>query len=163
MAVRKGGDEEGAMGGSAKGMTQAIVMMAVTTMITLIMVGLVASQMDTLLTDNTITWSNFPGAESMLGLFPLMMLLSILIMGILLSYLTYTGRTKMTSIGAVIASSIGAVIISVFMPTIVDLSDTLRGYTFPGFSSIASMVPMFVVLGAMGAIGLLGFGVSKKM
>lgn len=159
---RRKSSSGGGDGGSTKGAVIAVAMLCISVLVALIMIGIVAGQFSTLLDDNTIPWDNFTGAESMAGMFPLLMLLMEIVIGGLLSYLTFTGKARPISILGVMVSSVAAVLFAIFLPIMMDFCEDLLVYTnFSGFVSIVGMIPMLLILAVMGALGFFSYKLAR--
>lgn len=175
MGIRKTGGE--AIGGGASGANiRTIILGVIAIVIGLIMLGIATSIVDDTIVSYTaggagalatnVTWSNFPGAEAMLKLFPLLMLIALVLFGGVLIWIGYAGKTMEAK--NVIMTTIVVVVAVIMMPLIIDtVADQLSASyttTFTGLNQFLSLVPLLYVIGSLAITGILGFrAVSAKI
>jgi len=120
MGTRKGGSTGGL--GVASGGTnlQSIILGAITIVLALIGLGIAIDTIAPYLTGGTsaLNWTRYPGGESMLKLFPLIMMIGLIIFGALLVWLGTQG--KALGIKATIFTVIVVVVAVILLPIVMD-------------------------------------------
>ena len=168
MGLRK--SKGGAIGGGGTANVRTIILGAISIVLALIMLGIAMDTVSPLLTGGTaaVNWTNYPGGESMLRLFPLIMTIGLIIFGGVLVWLGTTGKTM--SIKDTIMVTLVVVVAVIMLPIIVDAADGVMERadigTYTGLKSFLGLLPLLYTVGLMTISGLLGFravrGGSKK-
>jgi hypothetical protein len=156
--LRKGGGTGG--GGASGGANmKTIILGVITIVIALIMLGIAMDVVTALLDDVTIDWTVYPGAEAILGIFPLLMLIALVLFGGVLVWIGYTGGSM--GIKGTIMTTIVVVVAVILLPIVIDATDTLLGRPdigdYTGLSSFLGLVPLLYVIGTMFMTGILGY------
>jgi len=168
MGTRKGGSTGGL--GVASGGTnlQSIILGAITIVLALIGLGIAIDTIAPYLTGGTsaLNWTRYPGGESMLKLFPLIMMIGLIIFGALLVWLGTQG--KALGIKATIFTVIVVVVAVILLPIVMDACDTVydnaNTSSFTGLTSFLGLIPLLYTVGLMAISGLLGFkGIKGAM
>ena len=158
MGYRKG---EGG-GESASGSTNlvSIILGAITIVLALIGLGIAMDTIAPLLTGggSAVNWTRYPGGESMLKLFPLIMLVGLVLFGGVMIWLGTKGKSM--TIKDTIFTVIVVVVAVIMLPIVVSACDT--AYTnanvgsFTGLTSFLGLIPLVYTVGLMFVSGLLG-------
>jgi len=140
------------------GNLKAIITGALSIVIACIMIGLAMTTISDMLNDGSITWSDYPGAEQIWGMVPMMMGIGLIVFGVLLGWLGYKGSD--VNIRAAISAPLTAIIMVLFAPIVVDFTDSITNHTdiadFNGLD-IFQMVPMLYAVGVILLPGVLGY------
>jgi hypothetical protein len=158
MGYRKGeGGGESASGGTN---LISIILGAITIVLALIGLGIAMDTIAPLLTGggSAVNWTRYPGGESMLKLFPLIMLVGLVIFGGIMIWLGTKGKAM--TIKDTIFTVIVVVVAVIMLPIVVSACDT--AYTnanvasFTGLTSFLGLIPLIYTVGLMFVSGLLG-------
>ena len=153
----KGG---GGSGGSTTNV-RTVILGAISIVLALIMLGIAMDTVSPLLTGgaSAVNWTNYPGGEPMLKLFPLIMTIGLIIFGGVLVWLGTTGKTM--SIKDTIMVTLVVVVAVIMLPIIVDAADGVMERadigTYTGLKSFLGLLPLLYTVGLMTISGLLGF------
>ena len=124
----------------------------------LIMISLAMTTIGDMLDDACITWSDYPGAEDIWGMVPMMMGIGLIVFGVLLGWLGYGGRN--IGIRTAIMAPLVAIVMVIFAPVMMDFVGDITGHTdaadFTGLD-IFQMIPMLYAIGIMFLPGILGY------
>ena len=159
MGLRK--SKGGAIGGGGTANVRTIILGAISIVLALIMLGIAMDTVSPLLTGgaNAVNWTNYPGGEPMLRLFPLIMTIGLIIFGGVLVWLGTTGKTM--SIKDTIMVTLVVVVAVIMLPIIVDAADGVMERadigTYTGLKSFLGLLPLLYTVGLMTISGLLGF------
>jgi len=159
MGLRK--SRGGATGGGGTANVRTIILGAISIVLALIMLGIAMDTVSPLLTGgaNAVNWTNYPGGEPMLRLFPLIMTIGLIIFGGVLVWLGTTGKTM--SIKDTIMVTLVVVVAVIMLPIIVDAADGVMERadigTYTGLKSFLGLLPLLYTVGLMTISGLLGF------
>jgi heme/copper-type cytochrome/quinol oxidase subunit 4 len=160
MGYRKGkGGGESSGGGGANITT--IILGAITIVLALIGLGIAMDTIAPYLTGGTsaLNWTRYPGGESMLKLFPLIMLVGLVIFGGVLVWMGST-KGKAITIRDTVFTVIVVVVAVIMLPIVMDAADTAYDNTnaasFTGLTSFLGLVPLIYTVGLMFISGLLG-------
>jgi len=157
MGFRKGGGG-GGVGGTVN--IRTVILGAIVIVLSLIMLGIAMDTISPLVgNESTIDWSNYPGGEAMLSLFPMIMCIGLVLFGGVLVWLGTTGKAmgiKQTILGTVVI-----VVAVIMLPIIISTADGLLGRsdidTYTGLSSFIGLIPLLYTVGLMAVSGLLGY------
>lgn len=160
----KGGEGGFGAGGSANLIT--IVLGVVAIVVALIGLGIAMNTIGPLLTGgaNALNWTRYPGGESMLKLFPLIMMTGLIIFGSL--NLWMGARGKQMSVRDTILTMIVVVVAVLLLPIVMDAADD--AYTneyigsFTGLTNFLGLLPLLYTVGLMIISGLLGYRAIRK-
>ena len=162
MARGKGKGGSGDSFGSGAANLTTIIMGAITIVLALIGLGIAMSTIGPLLTasntSQTLNWTRYPGGESMLQLFPLIMLVGLVIFGGVLIWMGTRG--KALTVKDTIFTVIVVVVAVIMLPIVMDAADTAYDNTyatqFTGLQQFLGLVPLIYTVGLMFISGLLG-------
>lgn len=155
MGFRKGGGSEG--GGAGGANIRTIILGVITIVIGLIMLGIAMDVVTPLLEGGDL--ADFAGAEAMLGLFPLLMMISLVLFGGILIWIGYGGEgmgirgTILTTIVVVVA----IILLPIVVDTVIDLAERADIDTYTGLSSFLGLIPLLYVIGVLFITGMLGY------
>lgn len=155
------GLRKGLTGGGGGGVNmQTVVLGVISIVIGLIMLGISMDQIYAVVSDNTTyNWTLYPGAQSVLELFPLLMMISLVFLGGIMVWLGTGGQSVGAS--AVIMITIIVVVAVILLPIVMSQTNTLMTRsdisTFTGLKSFLGLVPLLYTVGVMGITGILGF------
>lgn len=153
-----GGGGEGASGGAN---LTTIILGAVTIILALIGLGIAIDTIAPYLTGggSALNWTRYPGGESMLKLFPLIMMIGTIVFGCLLVWLGTQGKSM--SITTTVLTVIVIIVAVVILPIVMDAADTVYDNanvsSFTGLQSFLGLIPLLYTVGLMAISGLLGF------
>lgn len=156
---KKGGG--GGEGGGGGHNLQTIILGAVTIILALIGLGIAIDTIAPYLTGGTsaLNWTRYPGGESMLKLFPLIMMIGTIVFGCLLVWLGTMGKAM--SITTTVMMVIVVIVAVVILPIVMDAADTVYDNanvgSFTGLTSFLGLIPLLYTVGLMSIAGLLGF------
>ena len=112
---------------------------------------------------SALNWTRYPGGESMLKLFPLVMMVGLIIFGCLLTWLGTKGTTL--GIKSTILTVIVVIVAVILLPIVMDACDTVydnaNTTNFTGLTSFLGLIPLLYTVGLMAISGLLGFKTIK--
>ena len=165
MARGKGSSGGGGGGGGGTNI-RTVILGVISVVISLIMLGIAMDVVTDLL--DTVDFTDYPGAEAILGLFPLLMMISLVFFGGLLVWLGIRGQN--VDMKGSIMVTIVVVVAIILLPIVMDATDTLMDRAdigdYTGLASFLGLVPLLYVIGAMAITGILGFktyrGSTKK-
>lgn len=145
---------------------RTIIMGVISIVIALIMLGIATDIVGTTLDSIPATanatvlvgWDDFPGAQSMLKLFPLLMLIGLVLFGGVLIWIGYSGQA-MDAKGSIL-TTIVVIVAVIMLPLVIDtvadlMAEDLSDYT--GLEPFLGLVPMLYVIGTLAITGILGF------
>jgi hypothetical protein len=163
MAFRKGSSNGGG-GGSGGANIKTIILGVITIVIALIMLGIAMDVVTDLLA--TVDFTDYPGAEAMLGLFPLLMMISLVLFGGIMIWIGYSGGGL--GVKGTILTTIVVVVAIILLPIVIDSVDTLMlradigDYT--GLEAFLGLIPLLYVIGTLFITGMLAYkGVKGKV
>lgn len=161
MAFRKkrtgGGDRVG--GGAAN--IRTIILGVIAIVIGLIMLGIAMDTVSPLLTGgaSAVNWTHYPGGESILKLFPLLMMISLVLFGGVLIWVGYKGEQM--DVKSTILTTIVVIVAVIMLPLVITSVDTLIARSdlssYTGLSSFLGLVPLLYIIGIMFTTGIVGF------
>jgi len=155
VGYRKGGGEGGRAGGGAN--IKTIILGVVSMVIGLIMLGIAMDVVSELLL--TVDFTDYPGAEAILGIFPLLMLITLVLFGGVLVWIGVGGGEM--GIKPTIFTTIVVVVAVILLPIVIDATDTLLNRAdildYSGLASFLGLVPLLYVIGTLFMTGILGF------
>lgn len=154
----------GGMSAGGMGNLKGSIIGILTMVVGLIMIALAMTTISDMLNDACITWSDYPGAEDLWGMVPMMMGIGIILFGVLLGWLGYGG--KQVNIKTAISAPLVAIVMVLMAPMLIDFVDGVVNHTdaadFVGLD-IFSMVPMLYAMAVILLPGVLGYlGVRKS-
>lgn len=158
---KKGKGEGGGGGGGGGQNLQTIILGAVTIVLALIGLGIAIDTIAPFLTGggSALNWTRYPGGESMLKLFPLIMMIGTIVFGCLLVWLGTKGKAM--GITATILQVIVVIVAVIILPIVMDGADTVYDNanigSFTGLTSFLGLIPLLYTVGLMSIAGLLGF------
>lgn len=148
----------GASSGGAMGNLKTIITGCLSIVVACIMIALAMTTISDMLDDACITWSDYPGAEALWGMVPMMMGIGLIVFGVLLGWLGYKGQD--INIKTAISAPLVAIIMVMFAPIVVDFVDSITNHTdvadFTGLD-IFQMVPMLYAVSVVMLPGVLGY------
>jgi len=166
VGYRKTSDSGGGGIGNASGANlTTIILGAVTIILALIGLGIAIDTIAPYLTGgaSALNWTRYPGGESMLKLFPLIMMIGLIIFGSLLVWLGTKGTTL--GIKSTILTVIVVIVAVILLPIVMDACDTVydnaNTANFTGLTSFLGLIPLLYTVGLMAMSGLLGFKTIK--
>lgn len=143
-------------GGAANLRTMLVGVLAM--VIGLIMISLAMTTIGDMLDDGSITWSDYPGAEDVWGMVPMMMGIGIIVFGVLLSWMGYGGRQ--IGIKTAIMAPLVAIVMVIFAPVVMTFIEDITGHSdvgdFTGID-IFQMIPMLYAISIILLPGVLGY------
>jgi len=162
MPGRKSGGFREAAGGM--GNLKGVIAGSLSIIVACLMIGLAMTTISDMLDDGSITWSDYPGAESLWGMVPMMMGIGLILFGVLLGWLGYRGQS--INIKTAIASPLVAIIMVLFAPIVIGGVEDIVNHTdaadYTGLD-IFSFVPMLYAVAVVMLPGILGYlGVRTK-
>ena len=163
--LRKSKGGGGGFGTAGGANLQSIILGAVTIVLALIGLGIAIDTIAPYLTDgaSALNWTRYPGGESMLKLFPLIMMIGLIVFGALLVWLGTQG--KALGIKSTILTVIVVIVAVILLPIVMDACDTVYNNantaSFTGLTSFLGLVPLLYTVGLMVISGLLGFRVMR--
>ena len=168
MAFRKtsSGGAGGGPGSAAN--LKTIILGVISIVVGLIMLGIAMDTVGPLLTGgaNAVNWTRYPGGESIITLFPLLMMISLVLFGGVLIWIGYKG-TQM-DVKSTILTTVVVVVGIIMLPLVITQCDALITRadidSYTGLSSFLGLVPLLYVLGLTFITGMVGFkSVRGKM
>ena len=156
----------GSFGSSSGANLTTIILGAVTIILALIGLGIAIDTIAPYLTGgaSALNWTRYPGGESMLKLFPLIMMIGLIIFGSLLVWLGTKGKTM--GIKSTILTVIVVIVAVILLPIVMDACDTVydnaNTSSFTGLTSFLGLIPLLYTVGLMAISGLLGFKSMKS-
>jgi len=158
MGIRKGGGGGGGGGGSAN--IKTIVLGVITIVISLIMLGIAMDVVSELLDPVTgPDFTNYPGAEAMLGLFPLLMMIALVLFGGIMIWIGYGGGSL--GIKGSIMTTIVVVVAIILLPIVIDTADELMTRAdiddYTGLAAFLGLIPLLYVIGTLFVTGMLAY------
>jgi len=167
MAFRKKDSGGGGGAGSAANL-KTIILGVISIVVGLIMLGIAMDTVGPLLTGgaNAVNWTRYPGGESIITLFPLLMMISLVLFGGVLIWIGYKG-TQM-DVKSTILTTVVVVVGIIMLPLVITQCDSLITRTdigsYTGLASFLGLVPLLYVLGLTFITGMVGFrAVRSKM
>lgn len=161
MGYRKSSGGGGGMGTASGANLQTIILGAVTIVLALIGLGIAIDTIAPYLTGgaSALNWTRYPGGESMLKLFPLIMMIGLIVFGSLLVWLGTKGKSL--GIRSTILTVIVVIVAVILLPIVMDACDTVydnaNTSSFTGLTSFLGLIPLLYTVGLMAISGLLGF------
>lgn len=156
MGRRRGYSQSMSAGGTANLRTMLVGVLAM--VIGLIMISLAMTTIGDMLDDASITWSDYPGAEDVWGMVPMMMGIGLIIFGVLLGWMGYGGRN--IGIRTAIMAPLVAIVMVIFAPVVMTFIEDITGHTdvadFTGID-IFQMIPMLYAISIILMPGILGY------
>lgn len=160
MGTRKEGGSEGGFGGGGANL-KTIILGVISIVVGLIMLGIAMDTVSPLLTDgaNAVNWTRFPGGESIITLFPLLMMISLVLFGGVLIWIGYKGNqmdvknTILTTVVVIVA----VILLPLVITQCVSLLDRTDINKYTGLGSFLGLVPLLYVLGITFITGMVGF------
>ncbi len=136
-----------------------IIMGIIVIVVGIIMLGINVTAVGDFLTDQAAHLASFTGLESVIGLVPLLDLLIVVVAGGFISVMGIRGREGNYSILAILAGQLSLFIFIILLPIACDVLYPLiaAGAAYTGFPEIVAISPLLILIGGMGATGLLSF------
>ena len=167
MAFRKKGSGSGeGTGGGAN--LKTIILGVIAIVVGLIMLGIAMDTVTPLLTGgaSAVNWTRYPGGESIITLFPLLMMISLVLFGGVLIWIGYKG-TQM-DVKSTILTTVVVIVAVILLPLVITQTDTLLTRvdigSYTGLGSFLGLVTLLYVLGITFITGMVGFrAVRGKM
>jgi hypothetical protein len=162
---KSSGGGGGGLGTAGGANLTTIILGAVTIILALIGLGIAIDTIAPYLSGgaSALNWTRYPGGESMLKLFPLIMMIGLIIFGSLLVWLGTRGKTL--GIKETILTVIVVIVAVILLPIVMDACDTVydnaNTASFTGLTSFLGLVPLLYTVGLMAISGLLGFRTMK--
>ena len=159
MAFRKRSSGDGGLSGGAN--LKTIILGVIAIVVGLIMLGIAMDTVSPLLTggDNAVNWTLYPGGESILTLFPLLMMISLVLFGGVLIWIGYRGQQM--DVKSTILTTVVVIVAVILLPLVITQTDTLLERTdidsYTGLASFLGLVPLLYVLGITFITGMVGF------
>ncbi len=160
MAFRKKGSGGASAGGGAANI-RTIILGVIAIVIGLIMLGIAMDTVSPLLTGgaSAVNWTNYPGGESILKLFPLLMMISLVLFGGVLIWVGYKGEQM--DVKSTILTTIVVIVAVIMLPLVITSVDTLINRadlsSYTGLNSFLGLVPLLYIIGIMFTTGIVGF------
>lgn len=159
---KKGGGGGGGTGGGAN--IRTIILGVITIVIALIMLGIAMDVVTDLLA--TVDFTDYPGAEAMLGLFPLLMMIALVLFGGIMIWIGYGGGSL--GIKGTILTTIVVVVAIILLPIVIDTTDGLLTRVdiddYTGLAAFLGLIPLLYVIGTLFVTGMLAYrAVGKKI
>lgn len=160
MGFRKKSSGGASAGGGAANI-RTIILGVIAIVIGLIMLGIAMDTVSPLLTGgaSAVNWTQYPGGESILKLFPLLMMISLVLFGGVLIWVGYRGEQM--DVKSTILTTIVVIVAVIMLPLVITSTDNLlvradlSSYT--GLSSFLGLVPLLYIIGIMFITGIVGF------
>lgn len=152
-----GGATEDQSGANLK----TIILGVIAIVIGLIMLGIAMDTVSPLLTggSNAVNWSLYPGGESILTLFPLLMMISLVLFGGVLIWIGYKGQAM--DVKSTILTTVVVIVAVILLPLVITQTNTLLARaditSYTGLASFLGLVPLLYVLGITFITGMVGF------
>lgn len=157
MAFRKKSGGGGGEGGGGGANIKTIILGVITIVIALIMLGIAMDVVTDLLA--TVDFTDYPGAEAMLGLFPLLMMIALVLFGGILIWIGYSGGGM--GVKGTILTTIVVVVAIILLPIVIDSTDTLLARVdigdYTGLEAFLGLIPLLYVIGTLFITGMLGY------
>ena len=167
MAGPRKSSESGLGGGGAANL-KTIILGVIAIVVGLIMLGIAMDTVSPLLTGgaSAVNWSNYPGGESIITLFPLLMMISLVLFGGVLIWIGYKGNQM--DVKSTILTTVVVIVAVILLPLVITQTDTLLARSdiasYTGLGSFLGLVPLLYVLGITFITGMVGFrAVRGKM
>lgn len=163
---RKSGSSGGGVGGGAN--LKTIILGVIAIVVGLIMLGIAMDTVSPLLTGgaSAVNWTRYPGGESIITLFPLLMMISLVLFGGVLIWIGYKGNAM--DVKSTILTTVVVIVAVILLPLVITQTDTLLDRadisSYTGLGSFLGLVPLLYVLGITFITGMVGFrAVRSKM
>lgn len=159
MPTRKGGDVGGIGGGGAN--LKTIILGVISIVVGLIMLGIGMDTISPLLTGgaSAVNWTRYPGGESIITLFPLLMMISLVLFGGVLIWIGYKGNQM--DVKDTILTTVVVIVAIILLPLVITQTDALLARIdishYTGLGSFLGLVPLLYVLGITFITGMVGF------
>lgn len=158
MATRKGGG--GGVGTSGAANLKTIILGVISIVVGLIMLGIAMDVVSPMVAVNgTVNWTNYPGGQAIITLFPLLMMISLVLFGGVLIWIGYKGEQM--DVKSTILTTVVVIVAVILLPIVIGQTDTLLGRvdidTYTGLSSFLGLIPLLYVLGITFITGMTGF------
>jgi len=158
--ARKRGSSGGGFGGGGANL-KTIILGVIAIVVGLIMLGIAMDTVSPLLTGgaSAVNWSNYPGGESIITLFPLLMMISLVLFGGVLIWIGYRGQAM--DVKSTILTTVVVIVAVILLPLVITQTDALLARTdiisYTGLGSFLGLVPLLYVLGITFITGMVGF------
>lgn len=156
---RKSSGEGGGVGSGAN--LKTIILGVIAIVVGLIMLGIAMDTVSPLLTGgaSAVNWTRYPGGESILTLFPLLMMISLVLFGGVLIWIGYKGNQM--DVKSTILTTVVVVVAVILLPLTITQTDALLARTdissYTGLASFLGLIPLLYVLGITFITGMVGF------
>lgn len=156
---RKGKGEGGMSGGGAN--LKTIILGVISIVVGLIMLGIAMDTVSPLLTGgaSAVNWTLYPGGESILTLFPLLMMISLVLFGGVLIWIGYRGQSM--DVKGTILTTVVVIVAVIMLPLVITQTSTLLARadidSYTGLAAFLGLVPLLYVLGITFITGMVGF------
>lgn len=159
MARKKWGGGGVSTGGGAN--LKTIILGVIAIVVGLIMLGIAMDTVSPLLTGgaSAVNWTNYPGGESIITLFPLLMMISLVLFGGVLIWIGYRGQAM--DVKSTILTTVVVIVAVILLPLVITQTDNLLARadidSYTGLGSFLGLVPLLYVLGITFITGMVGF------
>lgn len=159
MGTRKEGSSEGFAGGGAN--LKTIILGVIAIVVGLIMLGIAMDTVSPLLTGGThaVNWTRYPGGESIITLFPLLMMISLVLFGGVLIWIGYKGNPM--DVKSTILTTVVVIVAIILLPLVITQCDSLFNRVdigkYTGLGSFLGLIPLLYMLGITFITGMVGF------
>jgi len=125
------------------------------------MLGIAMDTVSPMLTGgaSAVNWTKYPGGESIIKLFPLLMMISLVLFGGVLIWIGYKGSQM--DVKSTILTTVVVIVAVILLPLVITQTDALLARadlsSYTGLSSFLGLVPLLYVLGITFITGMVGF------
>jgi hypothetical protein len=157
--ARKTSSGGGGGGGAAN--LKTIILGVIAIVVGLIMLGIAMDTVSPMLTGgaSAVNWTKYPGGESIIKLFPLLMMISLVLFGGVLIWIGYKGSQM--DVKSTILTTVVVIVAVILLPLVITQTDALLARadlsSYTGLSSFLGLVPLLYVLGITFITGMVGF------
>jgi len=166
--ARKTGDSGSGLGGGGGANLKTIILGVISIVVGLIMLGIAMDTVGPLLTGgaSAVNWTKYPGGESILTIFPLLMMISLVLFGGVLIWIGYKGQQM--DVKSTILTTVVVIVAVIMLPLVITQTDALLARadiaSYTGLSAFLGLIPLLYVLGITFVTGMIGFkSVRSKM
>ena len=150
----------GDVGGSGAANLKTIILGVISIVVGLIMLGIAMDTVSPMIAANgTVNWTNYPGGESIITLFPLLMMISLVLFGGVLVWIGYKGQQM--DVKSTILTTVVVIVGVIMLPLVITQCESLLGRadiaSYTGLGSFLGLVPLLYVLGLIFITGMVGF------
>ena len=151
----------GGGGGGGAANLKTIILGVIAIVVGLIMLGIAMDTVSPMLTGgaSAVNWTKYPGGESIIKLFPLLMMISLVLFGGVLIWIGYKGSQM--DVKSTILTTVVVIVAVILLPLVITQTDALLARadlsSYTGLSSFLGLVPLLYVLGITFITGMVGF------